>query len=108
VLVLAGAGFAAYYLAHGSTWPFLSAVLHSRVSAAHRATAVSAMSLAMAVGGIAGNVGVSGVATAAGPDAALLAVAAVVLLGALGCLRLPRATWEEARAEDVVAPAGVA
>jgi hypothetical protein len=108
VLVLAGAGFAAYYLAHGSTWPFLSAVLHARVSAAHRATAVSAMSLAMAVGGIAGNVGVSGVATAAGPDAALLAVAAVVLLGALGCLRLPRATQQEARAEDVVAPAGVA
>ena len=58
VLVLAGAGFALYYLSHGSTWPLLSAVLHTRVDAAHRATAVSAMSLAMALGGIVGNLAV--------------------------------------------------
>jgi hypothetical protein len=55
VLLVAGAGFAVYYLSHGSTWPLLSAVLHARVDAAHRATAVSAMSLAMALGGILGN-----------------------------------------------------
>ena len=51
-------GFALYYVAHGSTWPLLSAVLHTRVDAAHRATAVSAMSLAMALGGIVGNLAV--------------------------------------------------
>ena len=55
VLFVAGAGFAVYYLAHGSTWPLLSAVLHTRVDASRRATAVSAMSLAMALGGIVGT-----------------------------------------------------
>ena len=84
VLVLAALGFAAYYLAHGSTWPLLSAVLHSRVTAAHRATAVSAMSLAMALGGILGNLADPGLAAAVSLDAAFLAVAVVVLVAAGG------------------------
>ncbi len=45
VLALAAVAFAAFYVGHGATWPLLSAVLHGRVTAAHRATAVSAMSL---------------------------------------------------------------
>jgi MFS family permease len=107
VLGVAAVGFAAYYVAHGSTWPLLSAVLHSRVTTAHRATAVSAMSLAMMLGGIAGNVGVSWLATRFGEDAAFLTVAAVLLLGALACLRLPPSAPAEVPAEAADAPAGV-
>jgi hypothetical protein len=95
VLVLAAVGFATYYLAHGSTWPLLSAVLHTRVDAACRATAVSAMSLAMALGGIAGNLAIPPLAAAVSTDAGFLAVSVVVLLGALACLRLPRTTVVE-------------
>ena len=80
------------YLAHGSAWPLLSAVLHTRVDAAHRATAVSAMSLAQALGGVAGNLAVPALAAALGTGAAFLGVAGVVLAGALACLRLPRRT----------------
>lgn len=92
VLVMAAAGFALYYLAHGSIWPLLSAVLHSRVDAAHRATAVSAMSLAQALGGVIGNLAVPPLAAAFGTGPAFCAVGGVVLLGAVACLRLPRAT----------------
>jgi MFS family permease len=99
VLLLAAVGFAAYYVAHGATWPLLSAVLHSRVTAAHRATAVSAMSLAMMLGGIVGNVAIAWLATWFGEDVAFLTVAAVVLLGAVACLRLPRS--ERADRRDV-------
>jgi MFS family permease len=95
VLLVAGAGFAVFYLAHGSTWPLLSAVLHTRVTAAQRATAVSAMSLAMALGGIVGNLAVPPLAAAEGTGAGFLAVGVVVLLGAVACLRLPRTTVAE-------------
>ena len=92
VLLVAGAGFAVYYLAHGATWPLLSAVLHTRVDAAHRASAVSAMSLALALGGIVGNLTIPRLAAALNTEAAFAAVAVVVLLGAVACLRLPRTT----------------
>jgi hypothetical protein len=105
VLLVAGAGFAVYYLAHGSTWPLLSAVLHTRVDAARRATAVSAMSLAMALGGILGNLTVPPLAAAVSTEAGFAAVAVVVLLGAVACLRLPRTTVAPADAE--VTPLGV-
>jgi MFS family permease len=94
VLLVAGAGFAVYYLAHGSSWPLLSAVLHTRVDAPRRATAVSAMSLAMALGGILGNLGFPPLAAVLGTGAGFLAVAVVVLLGAAACLGLPRTTVE--------------
>jgi hypothetical protein len=96
VLLVAGAGFAVFYLAHGATWPLLSAVLHTRVSAAHRATAVSAMSLAMALGGILCNLVIPRLADAVSLTAAFLAVAVVVVLGGAACLRLPRATRPQA------------
>jgi hypothetical protein len=92
VLLVVGTAFALYYLAHGSAWPLLSAVLHTRVTAAHRATAVSAMSLAQALGGIAGNLAVPRVAASASTGAGFLVVAGVVLLGGLACLGLPRST----------------
>jgi MFS family permease len=109
VLVLAAAGFAGYYLAHGATWPLLSAVLHTRVTAAHRATAVSAMSLAMALGGILGNLVVPLLAAHVSREAGFLAVAVVVLAGGATCLRLPRAQrpgtiTADADAEDGAGP----
>jgi len=96
LLVVVAFGFALYYVAHGGAWPLLSAVLHTRVTAAHRATAVSAMSLAMALGGILGNLVVPRLAEVLSVEAALYAVAAVVLLGAVACLRLPHSTRDEA------------
>jgi hypothetical protein len=103
VLVVAGLGFAAYYLAHGSTWPLLSAVLHGRVPAELRATAVSAMSLAMALGGIAGNLFVPALSTAVSIEAVFAAVAVVVLVSAGACLALPRTTVAAAiRPDDAV------
>jgi MFS family permease len=96
LLVATAIGFALYYVAHGGTWPLLSAVLHTRVTAAHRATAVSAMSLAMALGGILGNLVVPVVAEALSVEIALFAVAGAVLLGAVACLRLPHSTRDEA------------
>ena len=92
LLAVAATGFALYYVAHGASWPLLSAVLHGRVTAAHRATAVSAMSLAMALGGILGNLTVPRLVDAAGLGAGFLLVAGVVLASALACLGLPRST----------------
>jgi hypothetical protein len=105
VLGVAAVAFAAYYVAHGSTWPLLSAVLHTRVTAAHRATAVSAMSLAMGLGGILGNLAVPPLASAVSLEVAFLAVAAVVLLAAVACLRLPHSTRDEAAVEVETVPA---
>ena len=102
LLLVTGAGFALHYVAHGSSWPLLSAVLHGRVDAAHRATAVSAMSLAMALGGIVGNLGVPRLAAALGTGSGFLAVAVVIGLGALACLRLPRTARDAAAITDEV------
>jgi MFS family permease len=106
LLVLAGFGFAAYYLAHGSTWPLLSAVLHSRVTAEVRATAVSAMSLAMALGGILGNLVIPGLAATVSLDAAFLAVGVVVLIAAVACLRLPTVRVDVAAPEQAAVQPG--
>ena len=92
VLLLAALAFGTYYVAHGATWPLLSTILHSRVTAAHRATAVSAMSLAMALGGMLGNIALPSAVRLLGTDATFLAVGVVVLLSAAVCLRLPAAT----------------
>jgi hypothetical protein len=104
LLVVAAVGFALYYVAHGSSWPLLSAVLHTRVTAAHRATAVSAMSLAMALGGIVGNLVVPGLAEATSVEGALLVVSAVLLLGAAACLWLPHSTRDEAAVTAAAEP----
>jgi MFS family permease len=90
VLAVAVVGFALYYVSHGSTWPLTSAVLHDRVTAAHRATAVSAMSLSMALGGILGNLAVPAVVGVAGTGGAFVAIAGVILASGVACLRLPR------------------
>jgi hypothetical protein len=82
-VLLAGGTLCGFYLASGAQWPLLSAVLHSRVAAAQRATAVSAMSLALAVGGILGNLVLPRL------DAPFLVAGALLLLSAAVCLRLP-------------------
>lgn len=106
-LVAAAVGFALYYVAHGAGWPLLSAVLHTRVSAAHRATAVSAMSLAMALGGIVGNVAIAGLVELTSVSTALYALAGVLGVSVLAALRLPHSTRDEAAnaAEQHPAPA---
>jgi hypothetical protein len=106
VLLVVGTAFALYYLAHGSAGPLLSAVLHTRVTAAHRATAVSAMSLAQALGGIAGNLAVPHVVAGLDTGAGFVVVGGVVLLGGLACLRLPRSTVL-VPVDGEVAPLGV-
>lgn len=90
LLVVAGIAVCGFYIAHGATWPLLSAVMHGRVTAAHRSTAVSAVSLALSIGGITGNLVLPRLAEQTGMEAAFLAVGALVLLSALLCLRLPR------------------
>ena len=90
VVLVAGAAATGYYVAHAAQWPLLSAVLHTRVSAAQRATAVSAMSLAMTLGGLAGNLVLPRVAEAVGTDRAFAVAGGLVLLSGLLCLTLPR------------------
>lgn len=89
--VLAGVAFAVYYTAHGAGWPLLTAVSHSRVTAAHRSTTVSAISLAMALGGIGGSLLLPLVAQRTSTDTAFVVLGGVVLLTAGLCLRLPGA-----------------
>ncbi len=97
LLPVAAVAFVGYYVAHGANWPLLSAVLHGRVTAAHRATAVSAMSLAMMVGGLLGNLLIPLVSR----DAAFLGVGALVATSALACWRLPRDAGKQPAAEPV-------
>ena len=89
LLLLVALAFATFYVAHGATWPLLATVLHGRVTAEHRATAVSAMSLAMALGGMVGNLALPTLVRLLGADGTVLAVAGVTLLSAALCLRLP-------------------
>ncbi|MCW2678750.1 MAG: Major Facilitator Superfamily protein [Frankiales bacterium] len=96
VIVLGAGAMGAYFLAHGAQWPLLSAVLHSRVASAQRATAVSAMSLAMTVGGFTGNLALPHLAEATSTRTAFAAVGGLVLLSGLLCLRLPVSRDQEA------------
>lgn len=89
IVVLAAGAATGYYVAHAGQWPLLSAVLHSRVTASQRATAVSAMSLAMTLGGLLGNLTLPRLADAVGTDGAFLTVGGLVLLSGLLCLALP-------------------
>lgn len=89
LLLVAGIAVCGFYVAHGATWPLLSAVMHGRVSASHRSTAVSAVSLSLAVGGISGNLLLPRLAEATGLQTTFLGVGGLALLSGLLCLRLP-------------------
>jgi hypothetical protein len=58
------------------------------------------MSLAMALGGILGNLAVPMVTRVVGADGALLAIAGVILLSGVACLRLPRTVRAEPMAAE--------
>jgi MFS family permease len=85
VVVLA-AGALVFSLCNGASWPLRKHLLHERVDAAHRATMVSASSLALQLGGILSNQVQPRVYEAYGPAWAF-GLAAVVLHG-LGALSL--------------------
>jgi predicted MFS family arabinose efflux permease len=101
-VVVAGAAMCGFYVAHGATWPLLSAVMHGRVTSAHRSTAVSAVSLALSVGGITGNLVLPRLAEATSLQTAFLAVGALVLLSAALCLRLPPLSGRPAQSQSTV------
>jgi MFS family permease len=105
VIPLAAGALTGYYVAHAGQWPLLAAVLHTRVTAGQRATAVSAMSLAMTLGGTLGNLVVPRLAQAAGYQTAFAAVGGLVLLSALLCLRLPSAAAVPAPSTGAPQPA---
>ena len=77
---LLAVGALLFYLCNGASWPLRKALLHARVDAAHRATMVSASSLALQLGGILSNQVQPRVYEAYGPAWAF-GLAAVVLLG---------------------------
>ena len=82
VVVLA-AGALVFYLCNGACWPLRKQLLHARVDPAHRATMVSASSLALQLGGIVGNQVQPRVYETFGPASAF-GLAALVLLGLAG------------------------
>jgi hypothetical protein len=90
VVLLAAAALTGYYVTHAAQWPLLSTVLHGRVTAAQRATAVSAMSLSLLLGGTLANLVLPRL------PSPFLVAAALVALSALLCLRLPRVVREPA------------
>lgn len=85
----AGVAYAAFYLANGAGWPLRQQVMHSRVDASSRATAVSAMSFALMLGGITGSLVVPRLAEATTLPVAFGAAAFLLLLAGAASLRLP-------------------
>ncbi|SFP59288.1 Major Facilitator Superfamily protein [Geodermatophilus dictyosporus] len=83
-----GCLFAVFYTANAASWPLWKAVLHGRVGAGQRATALSASSLALQVGALGGTLGLARLAEAAGTGAGFLAVAGALLLVAVVSLGL--------------------
>ena len=103
VVVLA-AGALAFYLCNGASWPLRKHLLHVRVDAAHRATMVSASSLAMQLGGIVSNQVQPRVYEAHGPRWAFGLAAVVLLALAVASLRLadPPSGDEEALDDELL------
>jgi Major Facilitator Superfamily len=87
-VVLAGVAFAVFYLTNATAWPLWKDLLHRRVGAGQRSTALSASSLALMVGGLGGSLLVPRLAEAAGVPAGFWAAAGAVLLIALVSLGL--------------------
>ena len=101
-VVLAAAAYAGFYLANAASWPLLHAVLHGRVGAAGRATALSASSLSLMLGGGASDLLNPRIVAAAGRPAAYATAGAVCALAALLALRLPRSGDEEALLDEAL------
>jgi len=101
VVVLA-AGALVFYLCNGASWPLRKHLLHARVDAAHRATMVSASSLALQLGGLVANSVQPRVYEAYGSAWAFALAAAVLLVLAALSLRLsePPSGDEEALLDE--------
>jgi hypothetical protein len=74
-----GGLFAVFHVANAAAWPLWKQVLHGRVGAGQRATALSASSLALQVGALGGSLLVPRLAEAAGTGAGFLAAAGALL-----------------------------
>ncbi|MGY1771510.1 MFS transporter [Blastococcus sp. SYSU D00813] len=89
-VAVAGAACAAFYLANAAAWPLRQRLLHTRVGAGSRSTTVSAMSVALMVGGIAGSLVMPRLGELLGlPWCLALTAVPLVAIAALS-LRLPR------------------
>ncbi|MCW2614257.1 MAG: transporter [Frankiales bacterium] len=87
-VLLAVCAYAGFYLANAASWPLLHAVLHSRVGSGGRATALSASSLALMLGGGLANVVNPRVVDAGGRGAAFLVAGTAALVAAAVAARL--------------------
>ncbi len=88
-VVLAAAAYTGFYVANAASWPLLHAALHGRVGPAQRATALSASSLALMLGGVLANAVNPRLVTLVGRPAPFLFAGSVAVLAALLALRLP-------------------
>lgn len=98
-VLLAAAAYAGFYLANAASWPLLHAVLHGRVAASGRATALSASSLALMVGGGTADLLNPQVVALGGRPAAYATAGVVLAVAGLLALRLPAAVPLEAAVE---------
>ena len=102
-----GCLFAVFYVANAAAWPLWKQVLHAQVAAGQRATALSASSLALQVGGLTGSLLVLRLADAVGTPAGFWAAAGALLVAALVSLAL-RPRHSTAADPGTPAAAGVA
>ncbi|CAA9315965.1 MAG: hypothetical protein AVDCRST_MAG07-916 [uncultured Frankineae bacterium] len=103
-VVLAAAAYAGFYLANAASWPLLHAVLHGRVGASGRATALSASSLSLMIGGGAADLLNPRLVAVAGRPAAYVTAGVVCALAALLALRLPASREQGASADEALHP----
>ena len=83
-----GCLFAVFYVSNAAAWPLWKDVLHSRVAAGQRATALSASSLALQVGGLTASLLVLRLADAVGTSAGFWVAAGALVVVALVSLGL--------------------
>ncbi|SDO71489.1 MFS transporter [Geodermatophilus sp. DSM 45219] len=83
-----GCLFAAFYVLNAAAWPLWKQLLHGQVAAGHRATTLSASSLALQVGALTGSLLLPRLAESAGLPAGFWAAAGALLLVALVSLGL--------------------
>lgn len=83
-----GCLFAVFYVLDAAAWPLWKQLLHGQVAAGHRATTLSASSLALQVGALTGSLLLPRLAEAAGLPAGFWAAAGALLLVALVSLGL--------------------
>ncbi len=101
-VVLAAAAYAGFYLSNAASWPLLHAVLHGRVGSGGRATALSASSLALMVGGGTADLVNPRIVASYGRPSAYALAGLVLLLAGLLALGLPRSGDEEALLDEAL------